>query len=142
MDYAKLSGEFLQTVHRFQRIRAQQQISESMHGEAFALFYVAQHDGTTIPSDICNVMGVSSARIATVLNGLENKGFITRQIDPRDRRRTILKLTPAGEEQAAQNTQQLQDSVTQMLEYLGEHDAKEYVRIIGRLADKHIKGMD
>jgi len=136
MDYTSLSKEFLQIVYRFHKIRPQKQLSKAMRGEAFALQFIAQHENTVVPSDIENTMGISSARIAIVLNGLEDKGLIIRQIDPSDRRRTLLKLTPAGEEQAAKDAEQLLALATGMLEYLGENDAKEYVRIMSRLADK------
>ena len=136
MDYTILAKEFLQTVYRFYKIRSQQQLNNAMQGEAFALQFIAQHDDVAVPSDIENAMSVSSARIATILNGLENKELITRRIDSNDRRRTILKLTRAGEEQAAKSTEQLLDLGKKLLEYLGEEDARQYVRIMGRLADK------
>ena len=136
MDYTDLSKEFLQTVYRFYKIYPQRQLNNAMHGEAFALQFIAKHDNAAIPSDIENAMSVSSARIATILNGLEDKGLITRRIDSSDRRRTILKLTPTGEEQAAKSTEQLLELGKKILGYLGEDDAKHYVRIMGRIADK------
>ena len=136
MDYADLSRMFLQTMYKFYKIRPQKQLNKAVHGEAFALQFIAQHDDAVVPSDIESAMSVSSARIATVLNGLENKGWITRRIDSADRRRTLLKLTPAGEKQAAESAEQLLGLATGILEYLGENDAQEYVRIMGRLADR------
>ena len=136
MDYTDLSEEFLKTVYRLYRVGTQKQLSSAVQGEAFALHFIAHHDGAVVPSDIESAMSVSSARIATVINGLENKEFVTRQIDPTDRRRTIIRLTPAGEEQAARSVEQLLDLAKKILEYLGEDDATNYVRIMGRLADK------
>jgi len=136
MDYTGLSEEFLQTVYRLYRIGVQKQLNSAVQGEAFALHFIAQHDGAVVPSDIEGAMGVSSARIATVLNGLENKAFVTRQIDPADRRRTIIRLTPLGEEQAAASADHLLGLAKKLLEFLGEEDAANYVRIMGRLADK------
>ena len=135
MDYKDLSKEFLHTIYRYYKVRAQQQLNDAMHGESFALQYIAQNDGATVPSDIKTAMSVSSARIATVLNGLEDKGLITRRIDSNDRRRTILQLTPSGEKKAEESEQQLLSLATKMLEHLGEKDAKDCVRIMGRLAD-------
>jgi len=135
MDYTALSKEFLQTIYKYYQARAQQQLNNAMHGEAFALQYIAVHDNATIPSDIKNAMSVSSARIAMVLNSLEDKGLIVRQIDKQDRRRTILKLTSAGEERAKESSQELLGVARKMLEHLGEEDAKHCVRIMGRLAE-------
>ena len=134
MDYTDLSREFLKIIFRFYRVKQQKLLNSAMQGEAFALLYIAQHDDEVVPSDVENEMCISSARTAAVLNGLENKKLITRRIDSNDRRRTILKLTPEGEEQAAKSTDQLLDLGNKMLEFLGENDAGEYVRIMGRLA--------
>jgi Transcriptional regulators len=136
MDYTELSYELLQTIYRYYTFQTHRRLNSAMHGEAFALQYIAQNDDAVVPSDIESAMNVSSARIATVLNGLENKKWITRRIDPQDRRRTILKLTPMGEEQAAKSSQQLLILLAEILEYLGESDAKDYVRIMGRLAER------
>ena len=136
MDYSDISKELLQTIYDFYKIKTQRQFNNAIQGEAFALQFIAQHDDAVIPSDIENAMSVSSARVATVLGGLENKGLITRRIDPDDRRRIILKLTPTGEKQAASSAEQLLDLIKTRLEYLGEKDAKAFVRIIGKLFDK------
>ena len=89
-----------------------------------------------VPSDLENAMSISSARIAAILNGLENKGLITRRIDSNDRRRTILRLTPAGEKETVKATERLMDLAKEIIEYLGEDDAAAYVRIMGRIADR------
>ena len=135
MQYTELANEFLQNMYGLNKLRAQKQISNSMQGEPFILQYIAFHDGNAIPSEISNEMNISTARVATVLNSLENKGLITRQIDSGDRRRTILKLTSAGEEQVDTHNQTILKSTIMMFEFLGDHDAKEYTRIIGRLAE-------
>jgi len=135
MNYTELAKEFLKTMKATHKNRSQKQMNEAMRGEAFVLQFIAEHNGEVVPGDINAEMNISSARIATVLNGLENKGFITRQIDSADRRRTILKLTPTGEEHSRRMMQILLGHMVKMLEFLGERDAQEYVRIMGRLAN-------
>ena len=134
MDYKKLSQEFLQMLYKYYQARSQQQLNNAVHGEAFALQYIALHDDVAVPSDIENAMSVSSARIATILGRLEKRGWITRRIDPQDRRRVILKLTESGEERAKKSEQELLALVQRILEHLGEEDAKNYVRIMSKLA--------
>ena len=136
MDYTDLAKEFLQAIYKFCKIRSQRQLNSAMQGEAFALQFIAQHNDLAVPSDIESAMCVSSARIATILNGLEGKGLVVRRIDPSDHRRTILKLTPLGEEQAAKNSGHLLDLGKELLAYLGEDDAKHYVRIMSKLSDR------
>ena len=133
MDYGKLSKEFLQVMYQHYQAHVGQRLNNAVHGEDFAIQYIALHDDVAVPSDIENAMSVSSARIATILGKLEDKGWITRRIDAKDRRRTILKLTKAGEERAKKSEQELLDLVENILKRLGEEDAKHYVRIMGKL---------
>ena len=135
MDYSDLSVEFLQTMYKFYRMRPQKHLHNAMHGEAFVLQFIAQSAAAVIPGDIESVMNISSARVTAVLNGLENKGLISRSIDPSDRRRTILTLTPEGEAKVNQGADQLLSLTSDMLEFLGPEDAQHFLRIMKKLAD-------
>ena len=106
-----------------------------MRGETFIINHIAFHGGDLLPSDISSHMGISAARITAVLNSLEKKGFITRRIDPENRRKIIIELTESGKEQAGQNFDTLVNKMSGMLSKLDEHDAGELVRIIGKLAE-------
>ena len=88
-----------------------------------------------IPSDISKEMGISSARIAAALNSLEEKGFITRRIDTDDRRRILVDLTKCGRTEVEKHKSEVKTTTANMMKYLGEHDAKELVRIMKRLSD-------
>lgn len=136
MDYTSLAYEFMETMHRLRKFGPQKKISESMHGEAFVLSYIARHEGNVIPSEISNEIGISTARVAATLNSLESKGLISRSIDVNDRRRILVELTPRGKKQDEEHVRMIMMTTTNMLKYLGEHDAKEYVRIMGRLAER------
>lgn len=135
MDYLKLANELLRKMRSLQRAQPQKRINEFLQGEAFVIQYIARQDSNVLPSEISNEMNISSARIAAALNNLEGKGLITRQIDKSDRRRVLVSLTKAGEELAEEYYQMALEETAGILGYLGERDAKEYVRIMGRLAD-------
>ncbi len=135
MDYTKLAIEFLEKMDMFRKAKTQKNITEALQGEMFVLHYIFHKGGEVLPGEISNEMGVSSARIATALNSLEKKGLITRQIDTSDRRRIIVRFTEKGENFAVKHQQAVVKYTVEMLSLLGEHDAKEYVRITGRLAE-------
>ncbi len=137
MDYTSLAREFMEIMYKMRKRNSQRQISESMHGEIFVLSYIDHHEGSVIPSEISNEVGISTARVAATLNGLESKGLITRRIDVNDRRRILVEMTPEGKEEVKKHYQKMMKTATNMLQYLGEQDAKEYIRIMGKLADKN-----
>ncbi|MDR0334658.1 MAG: MarR family transcriptional regulator [Methanomassiliicoccaceae archaeon] len=134
MDYGDLALEFLRNMHALQKAGHQRFIQEGIQGEAFVLHHIGRHD-EIIPGHISDAMGISSARVAAVLNSLEGKGLITREIDSGDRRRIIVRLTPKGHEHEEAQRNRNIELLKGLLMQLGEDDAKEYVRITGRLAE-------
>ena len=53
--------------------------------------------GMQHPKDLSEVLDTVPPSISAMVAELEDKGFIVRQIDPEDRRRVQLALTPEGE---------------------------------------------
>jgi DNA-binding MarR family transcriptional regulator len=134
MDYSDLAAEFLDTMTALRKAKFQKRLSESLRGELFILQYIVQHEGLVLPGAISHEMNISSARITAVLNNMEDKGLVTREIDKSDRRRILIRLTQAGRDLADRHRQQSISHMVHMLSLLGEEDAREYVRLTKKLA--------
>lgn len=134
MDYKDLALEFMEVMNQTRRINVPKQIDDSMRGEHFALYYISEHEGNVSPSDISDEMGITSARVAAALNSLEKKGLISRRIDADDRRRILIDLTDSGKEQVKKHYQMILNKTIDMLRYLGEEEAKNYIRIMKKMA--------
>lgn len=111
----------------------QKQIGKHAQGECFVLRCLARSPKPLLPSDLSTMTQFSTARIAVVLNTLEKKGYITRAIDPADRRRVLVSLTSVGAEYVRSIRQQLRQRMQRLLAELGEADAEEYLRITERI---------
>jgi len=136
MDYEALAMQFMECMHTIRRAGPQKPIEESLRGEAFVIKFLSHHGGSVLPSEISNIMGISTARIAATLNSLEKKGWITRRIDTDDRRRILVDLTSEGKAQAEEQHRHMMKNTIKLLSMLGEEDAIEYVRLSRKLADK------
>ncbi len=135
VDYEKLAEEFVKIFGRMERQKARKKVTDSMHGEQFILFFLSAHKDSAIPSEIGREMGISSARIAAALNSLEEKGFITRRIDTDDRRKILVDLTESGRAEVEKQKREVKTAAANTLRYLGEHDARELIRIMKRLSE-------
>ena len=135
MDYTGLAAELLEKMQSLHKAKPHRLINEALQGGAFVLQYIAFHGGDVLPGEISQEMGVSSARVAAALNGLEDKGLITRKIDQSDRRKILVGVTREGKEYTERQYHAVTEKAAELLELLGEHDAREYVRITGRLAE-------
>jgi len=135
MDYTALAAELLDKMQMLNKAGPHRPFIEGLQGGAFVLHYITLKGGDVLPGEIGQEMGVSSARVAAALNGLEDKGLITRRIDKNDRRKILVGITQEGKQYAERHYQKVLETAVKLLELLGEKDATEYVRISGRLAE-------
>lgn len=139
MRYEDIASELLKTRAEFLHVQALQEMSKMLKGELFVLNYLATHEQQTHPNKISKEMAVSTARIAVLLNRLEEKGFITRTDDPEDNRQVIVRLTEKGAEKIAQYRKETLSHVTELLEHLGPDDARELLRIEKKIVQFYCK---
>lgn len=73
-----------------------ERITRVSRGEIFVLKILLFNNGTSTPTEISEVMKSTKGRISAILNSLEKKGFIGREIDKDNRRNIIVTLTDSG----------------------------------------------
>lgn len=129
-------------------------IQASTRGEAAVLFFLAQRSDDLppppaapaphgpqepetflTPGDLAAALSLSSARVANILKSLECKGQVERIHDTVDRRRVLVRLTPAGQTEVRRRGEEVLTSTTSMLVALGPQDARAAVRILGRVRE-------
>ncbi len=67
----------------------------------FAVMEMLLHKGPQPVNEIGRRVELTSGAITTAVDRLESRGLVTREAHPSDRRARIVRLTSAGEEQAA-----------------------------------------
>ncbi|MDR3021422.1 MAG: MarR family winged helix-turn-helix transcriptional regulator [Clostridiales bacterium] len=129
VDFRKLATELTEKVPV---LKKQIHFDNGIDSVCNVLLYIASKE-QVIPKEISDLMGISSARVAVVLNELEEKLFITREIDNSDRRQIIVKATQLGRELSVQKKEMKLNKITTLLQKLGEKDAVEYVRLTSKV---------
>ncbi len=134
MDYKELTKEFLLLFSKFHKSRPTMDFSKFNHGEMMVLNYLFSNpDQEILPSNICNDLHLSSARVAVTLNSLEKKNCIERTMLPADRRKIMVNITEAGRRTVESKRKLLVESFSTIFERLGEYDTKELIRILTRI---------
>ena len=133
MTYRELAQELMKYLLRMSPRPKNAPRLEKDRGEVMALAYLNEFKDGATPGELAKFGGVSTARIATVLNSLEKKGFITRSVDPDDRRKVVVNVTPDGKAYSDMHKERRLQHLTKMMEYLGEEDAQHHIRIMKRL---------
>lgn len=85
--------------------------------------------------DIQEKLQITKPAVSYILNGLEKKEYISREIDPKDRRKITITPTPEGKAAADQATQKCTALWDTLLEKYGEEDMRLLVTMLARLMD-------
>lgn len=108
-------------------------MEEVDRGTGFVLAYLEGSDGEVFAGDLAKELKVSTARIAALLNKLEEKGLVERSRSAHDARRTVVKLTPKGAAYTAGIRKQILDKVEILFDKVGKEDLKEFLRICAKI---------
>lgn len=80
-------------------------------------------------------MGLDPANVAEILKRLEDRGLVSRVIDPLNRRRKLCLTTPAGKKFVQRYQQDMQLSQQQLLEPLAPAERRIFLDLLARLVE-------
>ena len=86
-------------------------------------------------SDIGNYLFMKKSATSKMLNNLEDKGYINRLYDKKDRRVTYIDLTQKGIDLLDKHNDIMINYTNSMISRLGEEDTKTLVNLLNRLCD-------
>lgn len=93
MDYHLLAEELIELHRRLLSFPVNRMLADLAKGELFVLNYLMVHQDPVHPKELSQQMMVSTARVAALLNRMEEEGLIVRLPDSRDNRQTIITPT-------------------------------------------------
>lgn len=88
-------------------------------------------------SEISRILRVKSPTITPVIRTLEEEGLVERNVDPDDRRVVRIKITEAGKQALREVHREWRNKMQELVEYLGEEDAKQLTRLLNRVHEYH-----
>ncbi|KFJ03795.1 MarR family winged helix-turn-helix transcriptional regulator [Bifidobacterium subtile] len=98
-------------------------------GEPFVLRHLRKQ-GTSTPSQLASALRSSSGRISAVLSSLEKKGFVTREVDVKDRRNILVSITDTGLEQALKDRDEARSAICWIFTQMGERRTRDFVDLV------------
>lgn len=135
MSFTEMAEELIRIRGDSGRRQSSEAMKKYTSGEMYVMNYLFSHGNTAYPKELCSALSVSTARIARILNVLEEKGIIRRTDDAADNRRKVVYLTEKGISTIRQVGQEITGYLSAILEMAGETDAAEYIRLEKKLAD-------
>jgi DNA-binding MarR family transcriptional regulator len=93
-------------------------------------------------ADVHHSFGHRRSTLTSILNRLEDRGLITREVHPDDRRSYLLRLTRDGKPVAARARRTLERLEAAALSDLGEQQVAAFVAVIGAIQSAAEQGED
>ena len=91
-------------------------------------------ENTTI-ADLQNYLFITKAAFSQMYKALEQKGYLTREVDRNNRRKLVVTLTPTGKEVLAAVDGKMQLLLSHVISRFGEEDTLQFINFINRFAD-------
>lgn len=135
MDNAEIAKEMMQTFQQFRRImKPPPMIGGLKPNELGVLFHIIAMrgegtDGVKV-SELSSHMRVTSPSITQLVTALEDRGIVTRRMDPDDRRSVLVSLTEKGEDITRQAEQGLQVLFSGIVGHLGEDKSRQLIGLM------------
>jgi DNA-binding MarR family transcriptional regulator len=99
------------------------------------VIHALMHAGEISQSALQQQISIEGSLLTRYAKQMEAAGLITRRVDPKDNRFTLVKLAPAGFELLAKMDKVSDEFETRLLNGLSEEDLANFVRIL-----QHIQG--
>lgn len=88
-----------------------------------------------LASDIAKRLRITAPAVSKMLRSMEEKGYVERRVDEKDRRNTRVSITPDGKEAEQQVRRQMQEFITGVIERLREERTKELIHLMNRYTE-------
>jgi MarR family transcriptional regulator, organic hydroperoxide resistance regulator len=133
MDFKVLAGELFQDMIQTRKQAFHKKVDDLSLGERKILGYLTFGKNAVTSGVLSEHLHLSTPRVASALNSLSKKGYIERNKDHQDKRIVIVTITESGKNFVKEEHEEAMGILEEILQKLGEQDAKEFVRIIKRI---------
>lgn len=141
MSKGDLVVEFIETLEGlkdFKRVFFHR--SAPIRGSAMRLLIFLHHhagEGSLgiQPSELGNILQLTRPTITSLVNNLEEMDLVERLAGDEDRRVVFVRLTPQGAALVEETRARLAQGIRELMDYLGEDDGTELLRILRRMRE-------
>ena len=105
------------------------------------LSYLLLNPGSATPSQIADDLMILRQSMTNILDGLEKRALVCREIDPEDRRRIRVKLLPEGEKLAVELLGVEDAFLVKMGRYISDEKRQEFSRLEKKMYDAKVSAL-
>ena len=106
------------------------------------LSYLLLNPGSATPSQIADDLMILRQSMTNILDGLEKRSLVCREIDPEDRRRIRVKLLPAGEKLGAELLSVEDAFLVRMGKYITDEERQTFHLLEKKMYDAKVSALN
>lgn len=110
--------------------------ADGLRSTHFRLLAALEEAGATSQAELGRNTGIDRSDVTAAMNELEARKLVARAVDPADRRRNIVTLTPAGVRRLEELDLLLTRVQEQVLEPLSATEARQLLALLRRLNEQ------
>jgi MarR family transcriptional regulator, lower aerobic nicotinate degradation pathway regulator len=103
----------------------------------FTVLVALDDQGPASQAALGRRLSIDRSDMVAVVNDLERDGLVSRTRDERDRRRNLIRLTPAGAKALKRLDAGVQDAQDSLLQPLSAGERRQLGRLLARLVEHH-----
>ena len=145
MEYNLKQKRICDLIASMERMRRAQKTMRSKHshdGPIFPLIEFANACGDdSVPiSKLAEVFGVSAAAATQFITKMSMHGYVVREENPQDRRQVMVRISDKGKATVKEAQAEFMETMSGLLDYLGEEDSLKMNAIIEKIAEYFNQG--
>ncbi|MGM9881832.1 MAG: MarR family winged helix-turn-helix transcriptional regulator [Bacilli bacterium] len=128
MNYEKIAEILFQELRSINSASLIEVLNEFNRGEIGVLNYLVFDKDEVSAGELSEKLNVSTARIASILNSLENKEYIKRKEDNLDKRKTLVIVTTKGKDLVTSAKKEIINKIKKVIEEVGYDEIRDYLK--------------
>lgn len=145
MILSKQLGVFLNFVHNRFKQNVNESFAEKGYGitaEQFLLLDTLWTEGTLTQQQIADIMLKDKNSVVKLIDGLQDRRYVSRISNPHDRRQNYIHVTPKAEDIREGATSIALETVNKIIDGIDERDLDTFIRVLDRMAQNMDKKVD
>lgn len=138
MNYNKKAEEIFETLTKRKKYIGELS-SNISQGESGVLLYLLNVNSNVSQSELSEKLGVTMPRIVAVINTLQKKELIEKNVDSTDKRKSIISITNKGKDNIIKKKKDAIKFIENVIKELDEQEIEQYIAIskkIERISNK------
>ncbi len=102
----------------------------------FSVLYFLHYNNNCCQQQVCNSLSVDKTAMVKVMDYLIKAGYVTRSVNPKDRREHYITLTRKGKLRTKEVVKSFEKIDKQMFSGVSKKDKETFISIMGQLSEK------